>query len=61
MGVCCQRLPVDLFSEQEFSIDEFRATFPTSQAQEVIHDLWQAKVMWRRWGEESIRLSSPRP
>ena len=27
------------FGEEEFSIDQFRATFPTSQAPKVIHDL----------------------
>lgn len=30
---------VHSFGEREFSIDEFRATFPTSQAPKVIHDL----------------------
>lgn len=35
------------FGEEEFSIDQFRATFPTSQAPKVVHDLGEQGYLER--------------
>lgn len=46
------------FSEEQFTIEQFRMVFPTSQAAKVIHDL-AAKGYIRRLSRGTYRLTEP--